>query len=115
MRRHPSQDKQAGQNALERALTDLNWIRRTADDRCEHEIRTVGRAYEDLPAPQRERHIAKACQPHRAIEAALTRQLAAQLDDQTRRAIFDRTLDPHFLPENKAKDVPTSLQHVILD
>lgn len=85
-------------NDLTRALTDLSWIRRRADGRCEREISTVGQAYDGLPRPQRERLIAKACKPHRAVEAALARRLAARLDQATRRAVFDRTLDPDFLP-----------------
>jgi len=59
-------------------------------------VHAVGRAYEDFPASERERMIAKACKPHRAVEAALTRQLADRLDAQTRREVFKRTLDPQF-------------------
>jgi hypothetical protein len=85
-------------DTLSRALEDLAWIRRRADDRCEHAIRTVAQAYDDLPDPERDRIIAKACLPHRKVEAALTRRLAARLDAATRRRVFDRTLDPYFLP-----------------
>jgi hypothetical protein len=94
MNRHSAD--QASHDPLEQALSDLAWIRRHADDRCEHELHAVGRAYEDFPASERERMIAKACKPHRAVEEALTRQLADRLDSQTRREVFKRTLDPQF-------------------
>jgi hypothetical protein len=83
---------------LTRALSDLSWIRRRADDRCEHVIRELDQALTGLAGPDRDRLIAKACKPYRAIEAALTRRLAARVDEGTRREVFNRTLDPLFQP-----------------
>ena len=90
--------KNSSQDKAMEAMSDLAWIRRHADDRCEHEIKTLGEQLDDLPEPERKRIIAKACRPHRAVEAALTRRLASRLDRQTRVEVFNRTLDPHFAP-----------------
>lgn len=106
MLKAPSSPKPQADGALTRALVDLSWIRRRADDRCEHEIVLINRACDDLSQHDRERLIAKACRPHRSVEAALTRRLAARLDEATRREVFDRTLDPHFLPAPLEKAVP---------
>jgi hypothetical protein len=99
----------------QQALVDLARIRRYADERCEHEIERINQACADLPQSQRQRIVARACRPHRMVEAALTRRLAARLDPTTRRKIFDRTLDPHFLPDDLERAVPRSLRPILLD
>lgn len=100
---------------LTRAREELARIRRHADDQCRHEVAVLSQACEDLPAPERERIIAKACKPHRDEETAAIRDLAARLDARTRRQLFDETLDPHILPDPLAKAVPRSLEPLILN
>lgn len=89
-------------NDASRALADLSWIRRRADDRCDHAIRELDQALTGLAGPDRDRLIAKACKPYRDVEAALTRRLAARVNDRTRREVFNRTLDPFFQPDLEA-------------
>lgn len=112
--RRPTSSLTSRSSDLSRALGDLGWIRRRADERCAHEIATIARACEGLAEPDRDRLIAKACRPHRRVEAALARRLAERLDQRTRRAVFDRTLDPQFLPAPLERDVPAELAAVIL-
>lgn len=102
-------------DTLTRAREELARIRRHADDQCRHEVAILARTCEDRPEPERERIIARACKPHRTEETAAIRRLAQTLDAQTRRQLFDETLDPHMMPDSLAKAVPHNLESLILN